>query len=78
MRRDLPKRETDTPSTHSIILSGPMGEASIFKTRRGGRIGRALVSRAGDSVFQIHGGVKPMTYQIDTFRFLARCLALLG
>ena len=25
-----------------------------------------------------HGRVKPMTNQIDTFRFLARCPALLG
>ena len=29
-------------------------------------------------VLKTQGQVKPMTYQIDTCRFLARCLALLG
>ena len=41
-------------------------------TGRGRRIGRARVSRAGDC-----GGVKPMSYKIDTCRFLAGRYALL-
>ena len=35
-------------------------------------------SRLREIVVSNHGRVKPMTYQIDTCRFLARCLALLG
>ena len=42
-------------------------------TVRGGRIGRALVSRAGGRPVRTHGRVK-----LITIRFLARCLALLG
>ena len=46
-------------------------------SKGGGRIGRAQATRAGDrSLFS--GRIKSMTYKIDTYRFLAKCLALLG
>ena len=45
---------------------------------RGGRIGRAWVFVCGRSWVRNHCRVKPMIYQIETCRFLARCLASLG
>ena len=53
------------------------------KTSRGGRNNRASASRsvAGlnlDLTFSKPGRVKPMTFKIDTCRFLAWCSGLLG
>ena len=52
-------------------------ESSLTATEHGGRIGRALVSCSRLWVPTL-GRVKPMTYNIDTCRFLAKCSALLG
>ena len=63
-----------------ICLLVGLGHQSIYEhnnlpTGRGARIGKEMVSSAEDPT---HGRVKPMTYQIDTCHFEARCSALLG
>ena len=55
-----------------LWLQSDLNAPRTYHTSRGGTIGRAWVSHAGD------GRVKPMTYQIDTCRLLARCSALFG
>ena len=54
------------------ILGHLKKEVLLVVTGGGVRIGRALVSCVGS------GQVKPVSYKIDTCRFLARCSALLG
>ena len=57
----------------------PLNFYIMTMTGRGGRIGRAPLSRVGDRRFEyMDKRVKAMTYKIDTCRILSRFSACVG
>ena len=59
----LLKMSSDNINSAIIIYSGRSGRESV---------------EHWSHVWEIHGRVKSLAYEIDNFHFLARCLALLG
>ena len=65
-------------SLFRLDFRGKDNAHSGHRTGHCGRIDRVQVSCVGDHGIDNSGQVKPVTYKIDTCRFVARCSALLG
>ena len=75
----FPSPELSRSAIWRLIWICPTPLVSVQSgTSRDGRIGRARASRVGDCEFESWrgGGVKPITYQIDNYRFLASIIKI--